>query len=127
MQDHLAKPIAIERLGPCLERWLVTKAPAAPVASRTVPSEEDEARQMYEQRKARLRDQLAEIDTSQVPGTEQSGHLRDQLHVMAGIAVHFGDAELGDLARKTERELKLNTDDGALAAAIDELQTWFER
>ena len=127
MQDHLAKPIAIERLGPCLERWLVKKAPAAPVASRTVPSEEDEARQMYEQRKARLRDQLAEIDTSQVPGTEQSGHLRDQLHVMAGIAAHFGDAELGDLARKTERELKLNTDDGALAAAIDELQTWFER
>ena len=49
------------------------------------------------------------------------------LPVMAGIAAHFGDAELGDLARKTERELKLNTDDGALAAAIDELQTWFER
>ena len=46
---------------------------------------------------------------------------------MAGIAAHFGDAELGDLARKTERELKLNTDDGALASAIDELQTWFER
>ena len=82
---------------------------------------------MYEQRKARLREQLAEIDTSQVPGSEQSRHLRDQLHVMAGIAAHFGDAELGDLARKAERELKLNTDDGALAAAIDELQTWFER
>ena len=127
MQDHLAKPIAIDVLGSCLERWLGKDTPVAP-AERGRPGDEiDEARELYEQRKEALRDQLAEIDADGISGTQQSERLRGQLHVMAGIAAHFDDAELGDLARKAERELKLNSNSSTVTDAIAKLQAWFAR
>ncbi|MGY8972361.1 MAG: ATP-binding protein [Sphingomonadales bacterium] len=126
MQDHVAKPISIERLGPCLEKWLVTN-PAAEVEEASASDEDAEARQMYEQRRSALRTQLAELSGPTPPTAEQREKLREQLHVMAGIAAYFGDEDLGNLARRVERDLKGKANEATVQRGLDELRGWFNR
>jgi len=126
MQDHVAKPISIERLGPCLEKWLVTN-PAAAVEEAPASDEDAEARQMYEQRRSALRTQLAELSGPTPPTAEQREKLREQLHVMAGIAAYFGDEDLGNLARRVERDLKGKANEATVQRGLDELRGWFTR
>ncbi|WP_156488769.1 ATP-binding protein, partial [Erythrobacter sp. HI0077] len=127
MQDHVAKPISAERLGPCLEQWLTKPAPGSgELAETDLSVDVDDARNMYEQRKLELRNQLAALEDEDMLGSAQCDLLRDKLHVMAGIAKYFGDEELGQLAGRIERDLKLAADDANIGRALDELRHWFD-
>ncbi|KZX94996.1 hypothetical protein A3718_06075 [Erythrobacter sp. HI0019] len=127
MQDHVAKPISAERLGPCLEQWLTKPAPGSgELAETDLSVDVDDARNMYEQRKLELRNQLAALEGEDMLGSAQCDLLRDKLHVMAGIAKYFGDEELGQLAGRIERDLKLAADDANIGRALDELRHWFD-
>ncbi|WP_160731942.1 PAS domain-containing protein [Pelagerythrobacter marinus] len=122
MQDHLAKPISIERLGRSLEKWLVRDDGASAPGENGEGQDIDDARRMYERRKADLRALVESLDEGRLADSEQGRELREQLHVMAGVAAHFGDGELGDLARRIDRNLKDGTDRERLARDLADLR-----
>jgi PAS domain S-box-containing protein len=122
MQDHLAKPISIGRLGRSLEKWLVRYDGASAPGENGEGQDIDDARRMYERRKADLRALVESLDEGRLADSEQGRELREQLHVMAGVAAHFGDGELGDLARRIDRNLKDGTDRERLARDLADLR-----
>ncbi|MBX7480940.1 PAS domain-containing protein [Qipengyuania qiaonensis] len=127
MQDHLAKPISIERLGLSLENWLMDQAPKTQPEADEPAAEIDEARKMYEDRKAALHRLLTSLDESSLADPRQIEDLREQLHVMAGIAAHFDDADLGDRARIADRSLKIESDPKAVMRDLDAVRVWFTK
>ena len=52
--------------------------------------------------------------------------LRRQEMIVVRIAKYFGDEELGQLAGRIERDLKLAADDANIGRALDELRHWFD-
>jgi PAS domain S-box-containing protein len=120
MDDHLAKPVSIDRLIAVIERRV--PAPARPRRAPFRPSAAL-AERYAEQRAATLAAVDALIRDGALAGTSLES-LAELLHKLAGTAAMFGEAELGDRAR--DLELGLRGDAGgshdALRSAAERLR-----
>jgi PAS domain S-box-containing protein len=101
MQGHLAKPFTLEGLRVMIERWSA-QAPSSLPAPPPRPKYSAKLEERYQARKAEA---LAVLDELTRRGTFQDAELRmvsDCLHKLAGTAEMFGEAPLGDAARRLE-------------------------
>ncbi|MCL6251171.1 ATP-binding protein [Altererythrobacter sp. KTW20L] len=125
MQAHLAKPLMLADL----ERVLADQLRSDIPGSRT-PEPCDVLRQpegisatihsldfRYRQRKAELFD-LIEAAHARRDALTDWETIATGLHRLAGTAANFGDAELGNVARRIERELRATMDSDARHAAL---------
>jgi PAS domain S-box-containing protein len=115
MQEHLAKPVRVRDLTDVLSRLVpggdATRSPE-PVAR---PALIDR----YRARKAETLDaveRLADAASADDAAVTQAAEL---LHKLAGTAGMFGEAELGDLAKRLEDELRAWPADARAALARD--------
>ncbi|WP_239805444.1 response regulator [Croceicoccus hydrothermalis] len=104
MQDHLTKPLSSERLHDALCKWV--DAPLTTpdeAARRDDPVTSLEA--LYARRKQELLIEIEDYLALEIPDADRTEKLRDEMHIMAGIAAHFGDEEIGERARHLQHEL----------------------
>ncbi|WP_299309593.1 response regulator [uncultured Croceicoccus sp.] len=104
MQDHLTKPLSSERLRDALCKWI-----DAPLASPDEAARGDDTiaslEALYARRKRELQIEIEDYLALEIPDADRTEKLRDEMHIMAGIAAHFGDAQIGDRARRLQDEL----------------------
>ena len=96
-QGHLVKPVKMADLARILAKW---PASAPDMVGRSKASNSVCAR--YEQRKAEALGTLDEMIRRGHFSNRELANVADVLHKLAGTAAMFGDAELGDEARKLE-------------------------
>ncbi len=110
MQAHLAKPVRREALEGAIATWarrqpgMMQAAPAssmAPVAESIPPA----LMARYAERRAALADALRAFDRAGADDAQTVAALMSDIHKLAGTAGHFGDEELGNKARETERAM----------------------
>ncbi|QQN74224.1 response regulator [Croceicoccus sp. YJ47] len=104
MQDHLTKPLSSERLRDALCKWV-----DAPLATPDKAARGDDAiaslEALYARRKRELLIEMEDYLALEIPDADRTEKLRDEMHIMAGIAAHFGDQQIGDRARRLQDEL----------------------
>ena len=99
MQDHLAKPIAADKLGACIVKW--QRGECAPVVAgrgNVVERLRPEFDALKTQVNVAARAWLDAPD-----GGSDLQHLSTCLHQLAGVAAIFGDVRIGTLAARCER------------------------
>ena len=103
MQDHLAKPIAADKLGACIVKW--QRGERAPVAAgrgnvveRLRPEFDALKTQVNVAARAWLDAPDGDADLQRL-----STSLSTSLHQLAGVAALFGDVRIGTLSAQCER------------------------
>jgi len=135
MQAHLAKPVRREALEGAIATWarrqpgMMQAAPAssmAPVAESIPPA----LMARYAERRAALADALRAFHRAGADDAQTVAALMSDIHKLAGTAGHFGDEELGNKARETERAMidatpdeRINLAQGLLALIETSSQT----
>jgi CheY-like chemotaxis protein len=107
MQAHLAKPVRREALESAIATWARRHSGnvrAAPVPT-TPPPEPLPASLVarYAERRAALAATLRAFGPVAAADPQTIAALLSDIHKLAGTAGHFGDVQLGDKARETER------------------------
>lgn len=104
MQDHLAKPVTLARLGAALRKWgehrEKSESQPVPVPMLSVPSAK--VRELYAARKQETLGVLDELMRRGLFSDAELAEVSGLLHKLAGTAGMFQEAELGDRARDLE-------------------------
>ena len=116
MQAHLAKPVGVRDLTALLERFVRPDTPA-PVAPVEPPAISPRLIDRYRERKADLTRKLDELAGLERPNDATVMAAADLLHKVAGVAALFGEAELGEHAKRLEEELLACPADARAACA----------
>lgn len=135
MQAHLAKPVRREALQGAIATWarrqpgMMQAAPAssmAPVAESIPPA----LMARYAERLGALADALRAFHRAVADDAQTVAALLSDIHKLAGTAGHFGDEQLGNKARETERAMidatpdeRINLAQGLLALIETSSQT----
>ncbi|MGY2733336.1 PAS domain S-box protein [Sphingomonas sp. UYP23] len=101
MQAHLAKPVRVRDLTAILARFVVSET-ATPIVKSVVSTK---LLDRYRTRKADTVRKLEELSMDDSPAEKAIMEVADLLHKLAGVAAMFGEAELGDRAKRCEDEL----------------------
>lgn len=101
MQAHLAKPVRVRDLTAVLARFVVPDMPM-PTEKPTVSTK---LLDRYRTRKADTLRKLEGLSIVDRPTEEAIMQAADLLHKLAGVAAMFGEAELGECAKRLEDEL----------------------
>ena len=101
MQAHLAKPVRVRDLAAMLERFVHADAPA-PVE---LPAISPGLRERYLVRKADVTRELEALAGLEQPTDATVAAAADLLHKLAGVAAMFGEAGVGEEAKRLEEEL----------------------
>lgn len=111
MQAHLAKPVRREALEGAIATWARRHPgglPVRPVTS-TAPAAAEpippSLMARYAERRAALAETLRAFDPVAADDAQAIAALLSDIHKLAGTAGHFGDEQLGNKARETERAM----------------------
>ena len=102
MNDHLAKPVALDALLGAVARW--TRKPEAPAKSGFQPSAALRAK--FEMHRDETLAAVAAMVRAGAFADAEVDSIRSLLHKLAGSAAMFGEAALGDSARLLETGLE---------------------
>jgi CheY-like chemotaxis protein len=110
MQAHLAKPVRREALESAITTWArrqpgtmgVTPASNTATTAEPIPPA---LMARYAERRAALADALRAFDPVAADDARAIAALLSDIHKLAGTAGHFGDEQLGNRARETERAM----------------------
>lgn len=111
MQAHLAKPVRREALEDAIANWARRRpggGPAlpvrhsAPAATEPIPPS---LMARYAERRAALAETLRAFGPVAADDAQAIAALLSDIHKLAGTAAHFGDTQLGEKARETERAM----------------------
>lgn len=110
MQAHLAKPVRREALESAIATWArrqpgtmrVAPASNTPTAAEPIPPA---LMARYAERRNALADALRAFDRAGADDVQTIAALLSDIHKLAGTAGHFGDEQLGNRARETERAM----------------------
>jgi CheY-like chemotaxis protein len=108
MQDHVAKPIAFERLRQVASRWALHEVPPETPQSRPsgmAITADERLVTMWMQTRARA---LSQVETFLAGdgGEIARDELARQMHLFTGTAAQFGEGELGHRAAELEAALR---------------------
>ena len=125
MNDHLAKPIAIDELAAAVARWTERRALDVPSANEPSADKPNPASaallQRFERRRQDSATALAQV-RAQLPGADVAGLQKllteavEIAHLVAGSAGMFGEPALGQLAHEVESGLCAIRDAGNIEA-----------
>jgi len=121
MQGHLAKPLHKSDLVKAVERFAIKNeyAVAEPVSDEGAVLDISDLEEKYSALKDAMRKKLANLTTTSIDVRWEE--IASLSHQLAGIASHFGEAQLGRMASEVERKMRA-TDDAdqrvALAKAV---------
>ena len=101
MQAHLAKPVRIRDLTAILARFVASDAPT----QSETPKVSSKLLERYRTRKADTVRKLQELSLVDRPTNDAVIEAADLLHKLAGVAAMFGEAELGECAKRLEDDL----------------------
>ncbi len=110
MQAHLAKPVRREALESAIATW-ARRQPGpmrvAPASNTSTTAEPIPPALMarYAERRNALADALRAFDRAGADDVQTIAALLSDIHKLAGTAGHFGDEQLGNRARETERAM----------------------
>lgn len=110
MQAHLAKPVRREALEGAIATWarrqpgMMRPAPA-PSTTPAVEPIPPALMARYAERRAALADALRAFGPVAADDAQTIAALLSDIHKLAGTAGHFGDEQLGNKARETERAM----------------------
>ena len=119
MQAHLAKPVNVLHLEETVDRW-ARQSPDHAAATPAVVIAKAPALSLDQRYQERKRDTIASVEQlvrSADFADAKVQAVADKLHMLAGTAGLFGDAELGEWARALECDLQ-GTDRTDVAARI---------
>ncbi len=110
MQAHLAKPVRRDALEGAIATWARRNPGSIPVlpAQSTAPAAEPISPSLmarYAERRAALAQMLRAFDRVAADDAQSIAALLSDIHKLAGTAAHFGDTQLGERARETERAM----------------------
>ena len=128
MQAHLAKPLRISQLSDAISEWANAASPTEPeadgtpidpIAEEEAPAPADVIEEVTDPRLRAMFDERLEAARLAIGGVIEAGRMTEEqreeiagiLHQVAGVAAFFAEEDLGELCRRSEKDLRENRGD----------------
>lgn len=122
MQAHLAKPLRITEMCSAIDHWSVRPPTAAAAPPASVEETNPRLQSMFEDRLEATRKAIDNALAKDLQTEPEKTQIVNLLHQIAGVAAYFGQQELGEFCRVTQRQLAETSDPAAETSLLQSLR-----